>query len=390
VAVCTGQLISVAGSSIAAVALTVLVYRRTASPLLASLTFSLAFVPYLLGGPLLSGVVERSRPRRLATGCDATSAAVAAAMAWPGMPVPALLGLLFVIGTLSSLGSGSRAVLVRATVSYESYVPARSLMRIGAQIAQIGGNAGAGLLLVVVTPEGALLFNAASFAVSASVVRAVVGDHGHLGGADRPRVGWWRGAREVLGIAELRPLLLAGWLVPMLSVAPEAVAAPYVALHHGASDLVGLWLTALPVGLIAGDVLAVRFLGLDRQRRWVAPAVVAGFVPYLVFVLSPGVAVALPLLVLSGLCCFYGLGLDARVRDAAPPHLFTRTMTLNSAGLMALQGIGFTAAGAMAELIGAPATIAAAGAAGILVSIVLLRRDLRGQAFNRLSKKSST
>ena len=53
------------GTSVAAVALTILVYRRTGSPLLASLAFALGFLPFLLGGGLLSSVVDRVRPRRL-------------------------------------------------------------------------------------------------------------------------------------------------------------------------------------------------------------------------------------------------------------------------------------------------------------------------------------
>src|SRR3954451_23086704 len=64
-AIVGGQLVSVAGTSIAAVALTILVYQRTASPLLSALAFALGSLPYLLGGVLLSGIVDRVRPRRL-------------------------------------------------------------------------------------------------------------------------------------------------------------------------------------------------------------------------------------------------------------------------------------------------------------------------------------
>src|SRR6266508_2681183 len=95
------QLVSVSGTSVAAVALTVLVYRRTGSPLLASLTFALGFLPYLLGGGLLSSIVDRVRPRRLVSGCDLASALLAAATAIPALPVPLLLALLLAIGTLS-------------------------------------------------------------------------------------------------------------------------------------------------------------------------------------------------------------------------------------------------------------------------------------------------
>ena len=135
-------------------------------------------------------------------------------------------------------------------------------------------------------------------------------------------------------------------------VAPEALAAPYVAARHGSPALVGVFLVALPAGIIAGDIAGVRFLSASQQRRLIVPAAFVGFLPYLAFLEEPPLAVALPLLVVSGMCAFYSLGLDARVRDAVPENLFARTMTLNSAGLMTLQGIGFALAGAVAEAIG--------------------------------------
>src|SRR5215469_2021876 len=215
-ALCIAQLVSVGGTSVAAVALTVLVYDRTTSPVLASLTFSLGFLPYLIGGALLSGITDRVRPRRLVTTCDAASALLAAGMAWPSMPVPALLALLFLIGTLSSVATGSRASLVRQAVAEDAYVPGRSLMRIAAQLAQLAGNAGAGVLLLLVSPAGALLVNGVSFAFSAVTIRFAVGDHDRLGSSGTDRAaGSLSGARAVLANPEIRRLLLLGWLAPM-------------------------------------------------------------------------------------------------------------------------------------------------------------------------------
>ena len=68
----------------------------------------------------------------------------------------------------------------------------------------------------------------------------------------------------------------------------------------------------------------------------------------------------------------YSLGLDGRIRDAAPERLFARTMALNTAGLMTLQGLGFAFAGAVAQLIGSAGAIALAGVCG-LVSVAVLR-----------------
>jgi MFS family permease len=378
-ALLVSQLVSVCGTSVAAVALTILVYRRTGSPLLASLTFALGFLPFLLGGGLLSSVVDRVRPRLLVVGSALASAALAAATAVPAIPVPIVFGLLLGIGTLQSLASGARVGLVRASVSSDAYVPARSLLRIASQLAQIGGNALGGVLLLLLTPSGALLVNASSFLFSAAVIQLAVADHANEGlPSGRPLVrDSLGGMREIFRHGELRRLLLLGWLVPMFFVAPEALAAPYVSQHGGSTALVGWWLVALPLGLIAGDIAGVRTLAPRQQRRLVAPAAAAGFLPYLVFAADPSLPAALLLLVVAGACGVYSLGLDGRVRDAAPRELFARTMTLNTAGLMTLQGLGFVLAGALAEVVGSADAIALAGVAGIATTVALMGRELR-------------
>jgi hypothetical protein len=68
----------------------------------------------------------------------------------------------------------------------------------------------------------------------------------------------------------------------------------------------------------------------------------------------------------------YSLGLDALVRQAAPEQLFARTMAVNSAFLLTLQGLGFALAGGAAQLVGPAWAIAGAGACG-LVTVMFLR-----------------
>ncbi|HEY5317517.1 MAG TPA: MFS transporter [Solirubrobacteraceae bacterium] len=373
------QLVSVVGLSIAAVALTVRVYRQTASPLLASLTFALSFLPYVLGGAFLSGLVDRLPPRRLVAVCNSGSALLIAAIASPGLPLPVLFALLLGSGMLSSVSSGARATLVRACVPADAYVPARSLFRIVAQLAQIGGNAGGGALLVILSPNVTLLVSAGAFALSALTVRIGIHDHRPAGAhsGDPLLKDSLRGARQVLAHPELRRLMLFGWLTSMFIVAPEALAAPYVAQHHAAPALVGWWLVALPIGLITGDFAGVRLLGASQQRRLVAPAAAVGFLPYLAFAADPPIAVAMALLVVSGVCGFSSLGLDARMRDAAPQELFGRTMTVYTAGMMALQGFGFALAGAIGQAVGPATAVAIAGCCGLAATIGLLRGDLR-------------
>ena len=348
-------------------------FRRTGSPFLSSLTFALGFLPYLLAGTLLSGLVDRVRPRRIVNTCDALSALIAASMAIPGVPVPALLVLLFVWAALRR-SEGEQGCARPRDGSDTAYVPARSLMRIASQGAQLGGNALGGALVVALGTSGAILVNSGSFVASFALVRLVVANHPNL--AEPTQAGLLRdslvGARAVFANVEVARLLVLTWLVSMFSVAPEAVAAPYVSAHHGSAALVGWWLAALPAGIIVGDIAGVRLLPPRLQRRCVLPVAAAGFVPYLVFVLHPAVGPSIALLVLSGLGGMYALGLDGRLRDAAPERLFARMMALNQAGLMTLQGLGFAFAGALAEAIGSAAAIATAGVLG-LASVAAVR-----------------
>jgi hypothetical protein len=95
------------------------------------------------------------------------------------------------------------------------------------------------------------------------------------------------------------------------------------------------------------------------------------------FAADPSLPAALALLVLAGACGLYSLGLDGRVRDAAPQELFARAMTLNTAGLMTLQGLGFVLAGALAQAVGSANAIALAGCCGIAATVMLMGRELR-------------
>jgi hypothetical protein len=366
------QAVTIAGSSIAAVALTVLVYDRTGSAFLSSLTFALGFLPYVLAG-LFSGVVDRVRPRNLVNVSAGASAVIALVMAAPGIPIAALLALLFALGLLSAFSGGARNALIRSTVSDAAFVPARSLMKLASQTAQIGGNAVGGALVAAIGTSGAILVNAGSFALAFVLVRFGVGDYPNLG--ESSAAGLLRdslaGARDIFASPAVGRLMLLGWLVPLFSVAPEALAAPYVSSHGGSPQLVGWWLAALPIGTIVGDMLGVRFLRPSAQQALVGAAAAAGFVPYLFFGADPPVAAAIALLVISGLFGMWSLGLDGRLRAATPDRLFARMMTLNSAGLMTLQGVGFALAGAIAGLVGAATAVAVAGVCGLVVVAAL-------------------
>jgi predicted MFS family arabinose efflux permease len=363
--------VSMLGDIVAAVALTVLVFQRTASPFLAGLTFTLAFLPYLFGGALLSGLVDRVPPRRLMVGCDLLSAAIVALMAVSAVPVPVLLALLFVLGLISPVAAGVRNALTVVVLPAEAYIAGRSLFRIVAQSAQVVGNAAGGLLIALTSPRGALALDCVSFAGSAVVVRLSTRERAPMGGegdgSPRPNLlkDSLAGMSAVLSNRRVRRVLLLGWLVPTCAVAPESLAAPYVADLGLSAGAAGWWLAAIPAGTIAGELAAIWFVPAAWRMRLIGFLAAVSFLPLLAFAAHPGLAFALPLLVLSGLCSAWILGQDALILEVTPQHLLGRVFSVNTAGLISLQGLGFAAAGALAEFVSPHTAIVIAAVTGL-------------------------
>ena len=369
--------VSMLGDIVAAVALTVLVFERTGSSFLAGVTFTLAFVPYLFSGALLSSLVDRVPPRRLMIGCDLLSAAIVALMASSAVPVWALLALLFVLGLISPVAGGMRNRLLVVVLPGGAFIAGRSLFRIVAQSAQVVGNAAGGILIALTSPRGALLIDCVSFLVSALVVRAATRARSPLGG-EAGEMNVLRdslaGASAVLSDPRIRRVLLLGWLVPTCAVAPEALAAPYVA-HLGLSEgAAGWWLAAIPTGMLVGELVAIWFVPPAWRLRLIGVLAAATFVPLLAFAVEPGLAVALPLLFVSGLCGAWILGQDALILEVTPERLLGRVFSVNQAGLISLQGLGFALAGALAEVVPPHVAIVIAAVTGLGIVAALAPR----------------
>src|ERR1700759_1220970 len=77
------EILSVAGDRLALVALTLLVYDRTRSPLLAAAAYAAGYVPWVVGGLFLAALADRRPRRQVMVACDAVRAVLVAVMAVP-------------------------------------------------------------------------------------------------------------------------------------------------------------------------------------------------------------------------------------------------------------------------------------------------------------------
>jgi predicted MFS family arabinose efflux permease len=372
------NIVSMLGNVVAAVALTVLVYEQTHSPALAASVMALSFLPYLIGGTLLGAAADRLPARGVLVAGDLASAVLIGCMVIPGVPLPALLALLFAIGLIAPVYQGVRsAVLPEVLPPGPRYILGRALMRMVAQSAQIVGYGVGGLLLAILSPRGALVADALSFAASAVLLRfGTVARPSHAGRGGSMARDSLAGIRKVLAHRPTRRILLFSWLVPACMVAPEALAAPY-AIHVGEpARAAGFLLMGLPMGTVAADIVAARLLTSRLQRWIVVPTAVLSFIPLAVFAASPGLVLAIVLLTVAGLGSAGSAGLDGLLIDAAPADLRNRALALAGAGLMFTQGVGFALWGIAGQYLPVAVVIPLAAAAGVLAACAL--RPLQG------------
>ncbi|WP_055564583.1 MFS transporter [Streptomyces atriruber] len=374
-AVFTAHALSLLGVVVSEIALTVLVYGLTGSPLLSALTFALGMLPYLVGGTLLSGIADRYPPRRVLVGCDIVCAGCAGLMALPATPVAGLLALRCVIALVSPVFNGTRmATLTDILGDGDLFVLGRSLLRIVSQSSVLVGFGLGGVLLTFVTPRGALVITVCTFTASALLLRCGTKRRparGNSGGGALVRYSLG-GAREVLGNRRVRALLLLFWVPPMFLVAPEVLAAPYADEIGVGVAGVGLLMCALPVGTIAAELYAGSALSASARARIVLPLASLTLVPLTVYAVTPGLVPALAALALAGAGSAYTLGLDRWFVDAVPGELRGRAMTVHTAGLMTIQGVGMALAGLAAEFFAVSTVVAGAGVLGTLCCLLLV------------------
>ncbi len=377
-AVFAAHLLSLLGVAVSELALTVLVYDLTGSPLLSALTFALGFLPYIVGGTLLAGVADRYPARRVLVVCDLVCAGCVAVMVLPGTPVGGLLALRCAVAAVAPVFTGTRtAALTDILGEGDLYVLGRSLLRVVSQSSLLIGFGAGGLLLAALSPRGAMALTVLTFCCSALLLRfgtrarpARIGAGERGGGsllADS-----LSGARDVLADRRIRGLLLLFWVPAFFVVAPEALAAPYAdAIGIGPAG-VGLLMCAMAVGHIGAELCAGSLLGPAARSRIVLPTALLGLLPLALYAVRPGAALAVLALVLAGAGAAYVIGLDQWFVDAVPQALRGRAMTLLTAGLMTVQGLGMALAGLAAEFLPVHAVVAGSGVVGTLCTALVV------------------
>ena len=368
------QLLSVIGDQLARVALTVLVYDRTRSALLAAVTFVVSIVPTFIGGVTLAWLADRYPRRGVMIACDLARVVLVLVMAIPHIPLPWLVTLLFIVTLVGTPFTSARAAIYPDVLDGDKYVMGTAVTLTTYQFAQVLGFAAGGAVAGVFGTTRSLIIDAITFAASALIVRAWVrsrpapaaaGHHGRSRSA-----GVLAGVRLVFGEPALRSSMLFGWLAAFCN-ADEGVVTPLAHALGGGAVLVGVILATAALGQTVGAIVFSRVVAPPTRLRLMGPLAVAACAVLVLFFWTPGLLVSLLILFTCGLCACYQLAANAAFVSAAPQEQRSQAFGLAQGGISLGQGSVMILAGAAAEHYSAAWVIAVIGAVGTVAALAV-------------------
>ena len=380
----TAYLVNELGNWLGEVALAVLVFERTGSPIAtAGLFVAMQFVPALATSPLVARLDVLHTRRALAL------LYLFEAAAFCGLAVLADDDLFFLTGVLLLAavdGTLAHAARARTRAAAGAILEPAGLLREGNGILNIGFTAGAaagpalaGLLVATAGVQTALLADAGSFVLVALLLATARG----LPSPESEETGSWldrlrRGFRYVGESRALRGLLAAeaaAFLFFALVLPIEVVFAKDTldAGDFGYGLLLGSW----GVGMVLGS-LAFTWLRSVPLRILLVGGTLAIGVAYGATAAAPSLAVACIASALGGT----GNGVQwvaivTAVQSLTIPAYQARVIGLLESLASGLSGVGFLLGGAIAAALSPRASYAVAGAGVLIVlgiAILVLRR----------------
>jgi MFS family permease len=408
------QVFSVVGDRLALVALTVLVFDRSHSPLLTSVAYAAGYVPWIVGALALSGLADRFPRREVMVACDVIRALLVGLMSLPGVPLAWLVLLLFVTTMFAPPFESARAAITPDILHGDRYVLGTAVVQTTFRAGLVAGAAAGGIAVAYLGARPALIVDAATFATSALLVRfgttrrpavaprkpataqggTAAGPGGRTAAPGRAAGAPWSrgaasagrswagkaairgGAAAVFGDPALLTLVLLGWLVAFYAI-PEGLAAPLARQLGGGAAETGLVMAAGPLGGVLAAPVFTRLVAPERRLRWIGPLAVAACAALLGIAAQPGLGVDLAIFVVSGVFGVYQIPANAAFVERVPNARRAQAFGLANAGLIVGQGIMFILAGAAAQASSPATVIAAVGGVGTVVAVLLAIRWLR-------------
>jgi len=374
-----GQFISLIGTWMQNVAQAWLVYRITGSSVLLGAVGFSSQIPVFLLAPAGGIVADRLQRRRVVVATQTSAMLLAFALAFLTLTGKVQVWHIFVLsallGSVNAFDIPARQAFIVEMVGKTDLMNAIALNSSMFNASRVLGPAIAGILVASIGEGWCFFGNAVSYIaviiglLAMRVPRREIATHN-----ESPLANVIEGFRWVVGNRAVHALLL---LLAVVSLAgmPYTVLMPIFAdrILHGGAKALGVLMGAAGIGALAGALILASRTQLKGLNRWVGLSAMSFGALLMAFGYSRIYLASAVLLVFIGFSVMIENGSsNTLIQSMVPDRLRGRVMSVYSMMFMGMAPIGSLLAGAAADRIGAPLTVAFGGALCVLCAAVFL------------------
>jgi predicted MFS family arabinose efflux permease len=369
-----GSALGTVSTSMAGLALGLLVHAQTGSALLTALVVFGPSLAQLFGASSLMSAADTVQPRVLLATTSAAMAAAFTTQAVFDLPPMGRLSIVVCASFALSLAGGARWGLLADVVSADGYALARSAMNVSVGVMQVVGFALGGLLTAWLMPTTIFSFAVATALAGALVSWFGIGKHSSRRPGRPSFRATWTANKLLLQQPSTRWLLLALCVPNGLVAGCEALFVSYSPSSAAVLFMAGA------AGMLLGDILMGRILSGASRRVATERLRLLLPVPFLVFPFNPPIVVAAVMVAIASVGYAASLGQQELLVALTPHELTGQLLGAESSARVAFQGLAAAMAGALAEFVPTGQAIGLLSLSSIAVSLVLipgLRRAAR-------------
>ena len=368
----SGQLISLIGTWMQNVAQAWLVYRLTRSSiLLGSIGFA-GQIPVFLMAPVGGIVADRYSRRHVVIATQTASMLLAFALAaivltgvfTKTVEIRCIFALSALLGVVNAFDIPARQSFIVDMVGRADLMNAIALNSSMFNASRVVGPAVAGLLVAYIGEGWCFFANGVSYiAVIIGLILMDVQAHRPVAQAGSPLSNIIEGFRFVLQNPPIHAILILLGIVSLTGM-PYSVLMPIFAdtILHGGPKALGTLMGGTGVGALTAALLLASRRNLKGLSRWVATSATAFGAGMVIFSFSRVYWLSIVLLVPVGFAMMIEMGSsNTLIQSMVPDRLRGRVMSVYSMMFMGMAPLGSLLAGASADRLGAPWTVAAGG-----------------------------
>jgi len=377
-----GQSLSIIGNWVQQIAMAWMVYRLTGSAWLLGVTgFSgqiaiLVFAPF---GGLWADRFDRYKLLLLTQILSAVPPLLLAVLSYTDLiEVWHIIVMALFLGIINAIDTPIRLTFTTEMVTAKEDLPSAIAMNALMQNAgRMIGPTVAGLLLTVSTEAFCYVVNTLSKVIIVVMVLAMtIAPYQRKSITASPLQQLAEGARYAWN------LIPARWLLPMVAtisfmVTPYQTLMPIFAaeVYGGGADMLGFLIGAAGCGGVIGMLALASRRDVRGLTRWITAASLSAGLGVLVFALSPWLPLSLAALAVAGFgVVVNGMSVSTMLQTIVDDRLRGRIMGIFSMAFLGMYPLGSLAGGALAEVIGAPYTMAIGGGLCTIAALLLWRR----------------